>query len=117
MIESTIFYPDLDFKFKNDTEYGVLIDTSWTNDSITVSVWSTKVYDSVKTEYSPRRNITTPKTIYLEPGPSCIATSGINGFTQDAFRVFRKDGKELKREKFTWRYDAEPRYICAKQPG
>jgi vancomycin resistance protein YoaR len=117
VIESTIFYPDLDFKFRNNSEYGVLLDTSWTSSSITVSVWSTKVYDSVTTEYSPRRNITKPKAIYLEPGPSCIATSGIDGFTQDAWRVFRKDGKELKREKFTWRYDAEPRYLCAKNPG
>ncbi|WP_326561705.1 VanW family protein [Micromonospora sp. NBC_01796] len=117
VIESTIFYPDLDFKFRNDTEHGVLIDTSWTNDTITVSIWSTKVYDSVKTVYGPRRNITKPKLIHLDPGPSCIATSGIDGFTQDAFRVFNKDGKELKREKFTWRYDAEPRYVCAKKPS
>ena len=56
---------------------------------------------------SPRRS-----TIYLTPGPSCIATNGLNGFTQDAWRIFRKGGKELQREKFSWRYDAEPRYVC-----
>lgn len=117
VIESTIFYPDLDFKFRNDSPYGVLIDTSWTNSTITVSIWGTKVYDSVKTVYGPRRNITKPKLIHLDPGPSCIATSGIDGFTQDAFRVFVKDGKEQKREKFSWRYDAEPRYVCAKKPS
>jgi vancomycin resistance protein YoaR len=117
VIESTIFYPDLDFKFRNNTEYGVLLDTSYTGSTITVSVWSTKVYDSVKTQYSPRRDITKPRVIYLDPGPSCIATNGIDGFTQDAWRVFRKDGKETKREKFSWRYDAEPRYLCAKKPG
>ncbi|MFB6396961.1 VanW family protein [Polymorphospora lycopeni] len=112
VIESTIFYPNLDFKFRNDTPYGVLIDTSWTSDSITVSIWSTKIYDSVKTEWGPRRNITKPRVVHLEPGPSCIATNGIDGFTQDAWRIFRKDGKELKREKFSWRYDAEPRFVC-----
>ena len=109
VIESTIFWPDLDFKFRNNTEHGVLIDTSYTSSTITVSIWSTKIYDSVKTEYGPRRNITTPKLIHLEPGPSCIATNGINGFTQDAFRVIKKGGEVVKREKFTWRYDAEPR--------
>ncbi|MER7460247.1 VanW family protein [Micromonospora sp. NPDC126480] len=117
VIESTIFYPDLDFKFRNNTDYGVLIDTSYTSNTITVSIWSTKIWESVKTEYSPRRNITTPKTVYLEPGPSCIAAAGSQGFTQDAYRVFRKDGKVVKREKFSWRYDAEPRFICGPEPS
>ncbi|MFG3709125.1 VanW family protein [Micromonospora sp. NPDC047670] len=117
VIESTIFWPDLDFKFRNNTEYGVLIDTSYTSSSITVSIWSTKIWDSVKTEYSPRRDITQPKTVYLEPGPTCIPASGSQGFTQDAFRVIKKDGKVVKREKFTWRYDAEPRFICGPEPS
>ncbi|WP_433127778.1 VanW family protein [Micromonospora sp. CA-240977] len=117
VIESTIFWPDLDFKFRNNTEYGVLIDTSYTSSTITVSIWSTKIYDSVKTEYGPRRNITAPKLIHLEPGPSCIETNGINGFTQDAFRVIKKAGAVVKREKFTWRYDAEPRYVCGPKPS
>ncbi|WBB82490.1 VanW family protein [Micromonospora sp. WMMD882] len=112
VIESTIFYPNLDFKFRNDTPYGVMIDTSYTSSSVTVSIWSTKIYDSVKTEYGPRRNITRPKVIHLEPGPSCIATNGIDGFTQDAFRVIRKNGQVVKREKFSWTYQAEPRFVC-----
>ncbi|MEH0986000.1 VanW family protein [Micromonospora sp. CPCC 205556] len=117
VIESTIFWPDLDFKFRNNTPYGVLIDTSYTSNTITVSMWSTKIYDSVKTEYGPRRNITQPKTVYLEPGPKCIAAVGSEGFTQDAFRVIKKDGKVVKREKFTWTYDAEPKFICGPEPS
>ncbi|MFY1704847.1 VanW family protein [Micromonospora sp. WMMA1923] len=117
VIESTIFWPNLDFKFRNNTEYGVLIDTSYTSSSITVSIWSTKIYDSVKTEYGPRRDITKPVTTYLEPGPSCIPANGIDGFAQDAFRVIKKDGKVVKREKFSWRYAAEPRFVCGKKPS
>jgi len=117
VIESTIYYPTLDLKFRNNTPYGILIDTSWTSSSITVSIWSTKYYDSVTTVWSEKRNITTPKTVYLEPGPNCIATSGINGFTQDAWRIIRKDGKEIKREKFTWTYQPEPRFVCGKPPA
>jgi hypothetical protein len=82
-----------------------------------VSIWSTKIYDSVKTVYSPRRNVTLPKTVYLEPGPRCIAAGGAIGFTQDAWRVMVKDGREVKREKFSWRYDAEPRFICGPKPA
>ncbi|WP_188116219.1 VanW family protein [Salinispora cortesiana] len=117
VIESTIFYPDLDFKFRNNTEYGLLIDTSYTSNKITVSIWSTKIWDKVKTEYGPRSNITKPKTVYLEPGPDCIAANGSNGFSQNAYRVFYKNGKETKREKFSWRYAAEPRFICGPEPS
>ncbi|WP_176308757.1 VanW family protein [Micromonospora sp. NBS 11-29] len=116
VIESTIYWPQLDFKFRNNTPYGVLIDTSYTSSTITVSIWSTKIYDSVKTEYGPRRNITQPKTVYLKPGPDCIAAVGSVGFAQDAYRVMKKDGKVVKREKFSWRYDPEPRFICAPDP-
>ncbi|GIF73677.1 VanW family protein [Asanoa siamensis] len=114
VIESTIYWPNLDLKFQNTTPYGMLIDTSYTKDSITVSMWSTKVYDSVKTEWQPKHDVTKPETKTLPAGPDCIATTGTDGFTQDAYRVITKDGKEVQREKFSWRYDAEPRYLCEK---
>ncbi|MGW5673010.1 VanW family protein, partial [Micromonospora sp. NPDC003776] len=117
VIESTIYWPDLDFKFRNNTKYGVLIDTSYTASTITVSIWSTKIYDSVKTEYGPRRDITQPRTVYLEPGPSCISAAGSEGFAQDAYRVIKQDGKVVKREKFSWRYAPEPRFICGPDPA
>ncbi|GAA2526565.1 VanW family protein [Winogradskya humida] len=116
VIESTIFYPTLDLKFKNTTPYGIFIDTSYTSSSVTVTMWSTKIYDSVKTVYGPRRNTTSPPTVHREPGPKCITSSGLPGFTQDAWRVIRKDGKEIERKKFTWRYDPEPRFICGEEP-
>ncbi|GAA0507318.1 vanomycin resistance protein VanB [Paractinoplanes deccanensis] len=115
VIESTIFYPTLDLKFQNTTPYGILIDTATTGRSVTVSMWSTKVYDSVKTVYGPRRNITSPPTVHREDGPKCLTSSGLPGFTQDAWRVIRKDGREIAREKFTWRYDPEPRFVCGRQ--
>ena len=117
VIESTIYWPQLDLKFRNNTPYGVLIDTSYTSSTITVSIWSTKLYDSVKTEYGPRRDITQPKTVYLEPGARCISAAGSVGFAQDAYRVITKDGKATKREKFSWRYAPEPRFICGSKPA
>jgi hypothetical protein len=36
---------------------------------------------------------------------------------QDAWRIFHKNGREIKREKFSWRYAPEPRYICANEPS
>ncbi|MGH3731403.1 MAG: VanW family protein, partial [Micromonosporaceae bacterium] len=97
VIEATVFYPSLDLKFKNDSKYGVVIDTSYTDTSITVSMWSTKRYD-IKTKYSPKKNPTKPKEVHLKE-KDCIATEGIPGFSQEAFRIFLKDGEEVRRER------------------
>ena len=83
------------------------------SDSVTVSMWSTKVLRQRQDRVEPR-SATSPsrRRSRSRPAPSASLPDGIQGFTQDAWRIFRKDGKEIKREKFTWRYDAEPRFIC-----
>ncbi len=45
-------------------------------------------------------------------GAKCIPTDGLPGFAMDVHRVIRKDGVEVKREKFSWKYDPEPRFVC-----
>lgn len=116
VIESTIYYPGLDLKFRNNTEYGVLIDTSYSDQAVTVTLWSTAVWDDVTTEWGPRQDVTEPETRYLEPGDDCIDTSGIEGFYQEAWRIFHRDGEEVDRELFSWRYDAQPEFICGEEP-
>jgi hypothetical protein len=49
--------------------------------------------------------------------PDCNPTGGLPGFTQEAFRVFKQDGKEIRRERFAWRYDPEPHFICGPAPA
>ncbi len=111
VIESTIFMPSLDMRFRNDSPHSVLIDTAYTNSSITVTMWGTKRFD-ISTEWSAKRNITKPETVHLRNGQGCIATDGIDGFTQDAWRIFRQNGQEIRREKFSHTYKAEPHFIC-----
>jgi vancomycin resistance protein YoaR len=113
VIEATIFYPSLDLKFRNGTGFGVLVDTSWTDDSITVSLWSTKVYESVTTMWEPKRDFAEPGVVSVPAGTDCIERQGAPGFAQDAWRILKKRGEQVKREKFSWRYDAEPRVTCA----
>ncbi|HEX6870835.1 MAG TPA: VanW family protein [Micromonosporaceae bacterium] len=111
VIESTIFYPSLDMKFRNDAPTSVLIDTATTDHSVTVTMWGTKRYD-IATVWGPRTGVTAPQTVHLAKEPGCIATKGIDGFTQNAWRVFKQDGREVKRERFTHTYKAEPRFVC-----
>jgi vancomycin resistance protein YoaR len=117
VIEATIFYPNLDLKFRNDSPYGVLITTSYTQNSVTVTMWGTKVWDNVTTEWGPRTNPVEPQTRYVEPDDSCIDTQGIAGFTQDAWRHFHRGGEVVHRERFSWSYDAQPEVICGEDPG
>ncbi len=111
VIESTIFMPSLDMKFRNDSAHSVLIDTSYNDTSITVTMWSTKRYD-ISTDWSSKRNITSPKTVHLKAEKGCIATTGLDGFSQDAWRIFKQNRQEIKREKFSHTYKAEPRFVC-----
>lgn len=118
VIEATLFYPGLDLKFRNDSPHGVLITTAWTPTSITVSLWGTKRY-TIKASWGDKRNITQPKERILTED-DCHSSTGKPGFTQDAWRIFYQGGREIKRQKFTWKYNAEPKFVCkppAARPG
>lgn len=111
--ESTVSYPQPDFRWRNDSPYGVLITTSYTNTSVTVTFWSTKRYD-IESRSSGRYNIQPYKTI-TETGPDCIPMEGAEGFSIDVWRIFKKNGKEIRREKFHTVYAPEPKLICKKK--
>lgn len=114
--EATVYYSSVDLKFTNDSPYAVLIDTSWTNTSITVSFYSTKVYD-IESVSGPRTNATSYTTQYLGDTPGCIPTSGINGFDITVTRVFKKAGKVVRTETFHTRYTPEKKFICSDPPA
>lgn len=113
VIESTIYYPTLDLRFRNDTDGDMLVDTSTTRDSVTVTLWGTKEYD-VSTKWGPKRHITHPRTVRVRDR-GCVPSEGSDGFLQDAWRIFERHGVEVWRERFSWRYRAEPRFVCTRQ--
>jgi len=110
VIESTTIYPTVDMAFRNDSPNAILIDTVWTENSITVSIFGTRRYE-IETVYGPRTNVTSPPAIPLDE-PDCIPTDGLPGFRQEAWRVFKQNGVEIKRERFQWHYRAEPKFVC-----
>lgn len=116
-LEATVAWGQFDMSFKNDTPHAVLITTIMKNTSITVQIWGTKVYDEIKAVSGPRYSQTaTPATQY-DATPSCHAQSGQPGFSIDVYRVFIKDGKEVKREKITTRYRPSPTVKCGVDPA
>ncbi len=108
--ESTVSFPQPDFRWRNDSSYGVLVDTAYTDTSLTVSFWSTKRYD-IESKSSERYAIKGFES-KTDSGPKCIPMPGAEGFQIDVWRIFKQDGKIVRRQKFHTTYAAEPRITC-----
>ncbi|PWV80310.1 Vancomycin resistance protein YoaR, contains peptidoglycan-binding and VanW domains [Prauserella marina] len=115
--EATVFQnPDgtsvIDLKFRNNTEYGVVIQTQWTPTDITVRLWSTKQYD-VQSVTGGRFNYTSPQTQQGESG-NCVPSSGAGGFSTSDTRIITEigTGKEISRDTRTVVYNPQPAIVC-----
>lgn len=108
--ESTVAWPNVDVKFKNNSGHPIFVDTSFTKSSVTVSIYGTKFVD-VESESGPKTNFVEHE-IYEEDSIDCIFQEGVNGFSITVDRILKKDGIEFKREKYRTRYIPEDRVIC-----
>ena len=113
--EATVAWPSVDLKFQNDTPYGLLVDTSYTNSTVTVSIWGTKVYD-IEAIAGPR---TDPKPFQTEysTGEGCVPQDGVEGFKIVVTRVFKQGGAEVKREDIKTSYNAANKIYCRAAPA
>ncbi len=110
--EATVFEGALDLQFRNDSPSGILIDTAWSPESITVRFWSTKHYD-VEPNTSERSAFTDPPTKRISGDP-CIESSGSPGFTVSNTRTVRDadTGAVVSNDGHTTVYDPQPEVIC-----
>ena len=108
--ESTVAWPNVDVKFKNNSGFPVFVDTSFTKSSVTVSIYGTKFVE-VETESGPRTNFVKHE-IYEEDSIDCIFQEGVDGFSITVDRILKKESIEFKREKYRTRYIPEDRVIC-----
>lgn len=108
--ESTVAWPNVDVKFKNNSGHAVFVDTSFTKSSVTVSIYGTKFVE-VETESGPRINFVKHET-YEEDSIDCIFQEGVDGFSITVDRILKKESIEFKREKYRTRYIPEDRVIC-----
>ncbi len=113
--EATVSSPSPDLKWKNDSPYGVYIQTAYTGKTITVTFWSTKVWD-ITAEKGERTRVKDFPTKY-DNKPTCTSISGYQGFDVVVTRIFKKNGQEVRRERFTTRYLPEPKIICGDPPA
>lgn len=118
--EATVAWPSVDLKFKNTTDHGILIQ-AWVNrstpgrqGSMNVVMWGTKKWD-ISAGLSSRRNPRSPATRY-DASEKCVPQAGVAGFDVDVYRTFKKDGKVVKRETITARYNAADNVKCEAAP-
>lgn len=121
--EATVAWGAVDLRFKNDTPYGVLIET-WIKPSTSGSqgemharFWSTEHWD-ITTSTSDRYNFTQPETRYITD-EDCTPHEGYGGFDIDVFRYFRKPGSDalVRKETFHTTYTPSDSVVCSPPPG
>ena len=79
-----------------------------------VVLWGTKKWD-ISAGLSSRRNPRTPATRY-DATDKCVPQAGVAGFDVDVYRTFKQDGKVVKRETITARYNAADNVQCRPAP-
>ncbi|WP_169803909.1 VanW family protein, partial [Actinomadura rubrobrunea] len=113
--EAAVSYPELDFTWENDSGHPVTIRAFATDSSLTVSLWGVRRYD-VRAKTSRRYGFTPYRTV-TDRGPRCLPTRGARGFEVDVWRVLRRDGRTVRRERFHTTYQPQARVRCVGLSG
>ncbi|WP_052436860.1 VanW family protein [Georgenia sp. SUBG003] len=114
--EATLWEPSTDMVWRNNTDYGVLVQSWVTGDRVHSRLWGTKVWD-VETSTSDKYNIVEPKTVY-NPSPDCTPESGGNpGFTVTVDRQRYRDGALHDDKSWTWTYTPWNKVVCGEPPS
>jgi vancomycin resistance protein YoaR len=118
--EATVAWPSLDMAFKNNTPYGVVVDSSFNpsapgrQGSLTVRLWSTKYWTVTTTTGNPT-NYTEPGTVY-DTSADCSAQDGIRGFDVVVTRTLSRPGAEPVTQEYFTRYSSGDRVVCRAGP-
>lgn len=116
--EATMFAPDLDMRWRNNTPYGVLVQ-AWVADGRTyVQLWSNSYWD-VDISTGGRYNQTSPQTVY-NTDPDCRPESGgQSGFTVDVSRTVARDGavNDTFSRGYTTTYQPWNKVVCGERPS
>lgn len=110
--EATVYWPSLDNRWKNDTPYGMLLQTWVADGYVHGRVWSTKVWD-IRSVKSARRNVVEPETI-RDDSPTCYPQQPQPGFDVTVTRQWYRPGSSVlvRSEPVTTSYIPEDRIIC-----
>ena len=104
--DAAVSWPDLDFVWKNDAASDVLVRTSYTDTSITVTLYGVDPGYKVSTrtgdwEQGELHSTKVERDSALPAGTSYVKTAGTDGATIDVFRTVKdKSGNVLREDDF-----------------
>ena len=108
--EATVSWPDVDQKWTNTTDGGILIRTRVSGNALTVSFYGIKTWD-IGASKGPRRNLVEPKTI-VDDSPGCVPQTASEGFDVTVTRTFKKNGAVIRTQAFNTHYIPEDDVTC-----
>ena len=105
--DATVNWPNLDFKFKNDTDWPIFIVANYANRKVTVEIYGKLLEDGMtidlvsETTYvkEPPSEILYVYNPELPLGKEEVTVKPRTGYTVETYKVWYQNGKEVKREK------------------
>lgn len=109
--EATLWDPDIDMIWQNDTPYGVLVEAWVSGGRQHVRLWSTPYWE-VRESTSGRYNHVPPQTRVNTAADCEPEGPGPAGFTIDIFRERHRDGELVDEQSWRWTYNPWHRVVC-----
>ena len=105
--DAAVNWPNLDFRFKNNTDWPIFIVANYANRKITVEIYGKLLDDGMTIDLvSETTYVKEPpsETLYvydetLAVGKEEVSVKARTGYTVETYKVWYKNGKEVSREK------------------
>ncbi len=105
--DATVNWPNLDFRFRNDTEWPVFIVARYADRKVTVEIYGRTLGEGVTIDLVSETTYVKeppaePLYVYnpeLPVGQEKTTVKARTGYTVQTYKVWYKNGKEIKREK------------------
>ena len=105
-MDATVNWPNLDFKFKNNSEWPIFIVSYYEKRKVTVEIYGMSLGDGVTIDLESEvtRTINPPSEIKyvqnpeLMPGEQKTTISARKGYEVDTYKVWYQNGEPVKRE-------------------
>lgn len=114
--EATVFEGQIDMKFTNRSEYGVLVQ-AWVAEGRTwARVWGTDTFD-VSIVTGSRYGFTSPRTIYNTSSSCTPESGGQQGFSVNVTRTVSAGGSLVEERTYSTTYQPWNRVVCGPEPA
>lgn len=106
-MDATVNWPNLDFKFKNNSDWPIFIVSYYQNRKVTVEIYGMSLGDGVTIDLESVVTYTSdlPTEVNyvlntsLPPGEQVTTVKARRGYEVDTYQVWYQNGQEIKREK------------------